>query len=158
MKKSIALLTALFLIICLASCGQPQDLTAPLPGEGGFDALNEQLVQSAPSTAYAIIYGEDIIPAELTEQKDVIELPHSDEAGKIALTAVADNTKYEIADESGNILWAGELNSGETAIIIMNKIPADGGCRLLIEKNGKSVYSDINLKTTDPAGWVYVVE
>jgi len=158
MKKSIALFISLFLIICLAACGQPQDLTEPLPGEGDFDTLNAQLVQSAPSNAFAIIYGEGFVPAEVIEEAEVNELPHSDESGKIILAAVADNTGYEIADESGNILWADELNSGETAIIIMNKIPADGGCRLLIEKEGKSVYSDINLKTVDPAGWVYVVE
>lgn len=157
MKKFIALLAALFLIICLASCGQPQDLTAPLPGEGGFDALNEQLVESAPSTAYAIIYGEGVIPAELTGQKDVVELPHSVQEGKIMLVAVADNTKYEITDEQSNILWSGALNSGEAAILIMD-IPEDDGCRLFIEKGGESVYSDINLKTIDPAGWIYIVE
>lgn len=160
MKKIIAILTAVLLLVCLVACGAgtDSDINAPLPNEISFEELNANLMQSAPSTALAIIYGEEFIPAELSSEIPCHELSNAASAEKIMLTVVADNTKTQITDEHGNELWSGSLSMGQS-IMFTAEIPEQGGCSLTLQKGEDDAFSmEINRTTIDPQGWIYVVE
>lgn len=160
MKKFAAMLTAVLLILCLAACAveTDSDINAPLPDEMSFMELNAELVKSAPSTALVIIYGERFINPEPNTEIPCHELTDAANAEKIMLTAVADSTRVQITDDRGSELWSGNLDSGESVMFSI-EIPEQGGCGLTLQKGESAAFSmEINRRTIDTKGWIYVVE
>ena len=148
------------LLLCVAACDMltESEINALLSNEMSFEELNSELVGLAPSTSFAIIYGESFVGHEASAEIPCHELSAASDTQKIVVTAVADDTKLLITNEDGNVLRTETLNAAQSSMFRV-EIPEQGGLILTLQKGEDNAVSmEINRSTIDLKGWVYVVE
>lgn len=95
---------------------------------------------SAPEDTLFVIYGDEFLDMDEYLFLPFYEISTSENARRVLITAVIDNTYFWYVDKNGEEVWSETLNAGESVILQID-IPKQTKEKLWLNVNNEAAYS-----------------